>query len=164
MRLLPPPEVWRIFAKIFGDIRLIRSNLSEVYSNHPFRVRIIVVNDPSYISRPKMYSLKPLLLALLVGTSSAFVKPPTPSLSTALFDAPPDLKSPPALYEGAVAAGAAKAKANWGKIFKLGIASGCHIGFGAYLAITVGGACPGIAAENPGLQKVSSHYFVVVAI
>lgn len=61
---------------------------------------------------------------------------------------------PAALYEGAVAAGAAKAKASWGKIFKLGVVSGCHIGFGAYLAITVGGACPGIAAQNPGLQKV----------
>ena len=39
-------------------------------------------------------------------------------------------------------------------IFKLGIVSGAHIGFGSYLAITVGGACPGIAAANPGLQKV----------
>jgi len=67
---------------------------------------------------------------------------------------PPDLKAPPALYEGAVAAGAAKASAPWEKIFKLGIASGCHIGFGAYLALTVGGACPQLAAANPGLQKM----------
>ncbi|KAG7369728.1 formate/nitrite transporter family protein [Nitzschia inconspicua] len=67
---------------------------------------------------------------------------------------PPELKPPPALYQGAVAAGAAKATAPWKKIFTLGIASGCHIAFGAYLAITVGGACPGIAAENPGLQKI----------
>lgn len=66
----------------------------------------------------------------------------------------PDVKPPPALYEGAVAAGAAKAKASFAKIFKLGIVSGCHIGFGAYLAITVGGACPGIASSNPGLQKI----------
>ena len=58
------------------------------------------------------------------------------------------------MYEGAVAAGAAKAKADWGKIFKLGIVSGAHIGFGAYLAITVGGACPQLAEQNPGLQKV----------
>ena len=61
---------------------------------------------------------------------------------------------PPALYAGAVAAGKAKSAASWGKIFKLGIVSGAHIGFGAYLAITVGGACPGLAASNPGLQKV----------
>jgi hypothetical protein len=116
-----------------------------------------------------MNSLKSLLLALLVGTSHAFVKHPTPTLNTALrmsggaqAGSPPDLKPPPALYQGAVAAGTAKAKADWQKIFKLGIASGCHIGFGAYLAITVGGACPGIAAQNPGLQKViySNYLFV----
>lgn len=67
---------------------------------------------------------------------------------------PPELKPPPALYQGAVAAGTAKAKATWEKIFTLGIVSGCHIAFGAYLAITVGGACPGLAQTNPGLQKV----------
>jgi len=66
----------------------------------------------------------------------------------------PDLKAPAAIYDGAVAAGAAKASASWAKIFKLGIAAGCHIGFGSYLAITVGGACPDIAAANPGLQKI----------
>jgi formate/nitrite transporter len=66
----------------------------------------------------------------------------------------PDLKAPAAIYDGAVAAGAAKASASWGKIFKLAIASGCHIGFGSYLAITVGGACPQIAEANPGLQKI----------
>ncbi len=58
------------------------------------------------------------------------------------------------MYEGAVAAGAAKASKSFADIFKLGIVSGAHIGFGAYLAITVGGACPGIAAANPGLQKI----------
>lgn len=66
----------------------------------------------------------------------------------------PALKPPQALYDGAVAAGAAKAAGSWSKIFKLGIVSGAHIGFGSYLAITVGGACPGIASTNPGLQKM----------
>eukprot|EP00956_Cyclotella_meneghiniana_P019086 scaffold32409_cov66-Cyclotella_meneghiniana.AAC.4 len=66
----------------------------------------------------------------------------------------PDLKTPAAIYDGAVAAGAAKASAPWAKIFKLGIAAGCHIGFGSYLAITVGAACPQIAEANPGLQKI----------
>lgn len=66
-------------------------------------------------------------------------------------------QAPPAIYEGAVAAGAAKASAPWAKIFKLGIVAGCHIGFGSYLAITVGGACPQIAEANPGLQKVSDQ-------
>ena len=69
-------------------------------------------------------------------------------------DAVADLKAPPALYQGAVAAGAAKAAAPFGKIFKLGIVAGCHIAFGAYLAISVGGACPGLASTNPGLQKI----------
>ncbi|MGK3743071.1 MAG: hypothetical protein ACI90V_009927 [Bacillariaceae sp.] len=50
-----------------------------------------------------------------------------------------DPQSPPALYQGAVAAGVAKASKSWVDIFKLGIVSGCHIAFGAYLAITVGG-------------------------
>lgn len=71
----------------------------------------------------------------------------------------PDLKVPASLYQGAVAAGAAKAGAPFGKIFKLGIVSGCHIAFGAFLMIAVGGACPGIAAENPGLQKIISGAF-----
>eukprot|EP00804_Cyclotella_cryptica_P013113 CCRYP_002381-RC/>CCRYP_002381-RC protein AED:0.05 eAED:0.05 QI:297/1/1/1/0.66/0.5/4/326/301 len=68
--------------------------------------------------------------------------------------ATPDLKAPAAIYDGAVAAGAAKASASWAKVFKLGIAAGCHIGFGSYLAITVGGACPQLAEANPGLQKI----------
>jgi hypothetical protein len=59
------------------------------------------------------------------------------------------------LYEGACAAGAAKAAAPFMKIFQLGVVAGAHIAFGAYLATTVGGNCPGIAASNPGLQKVS---------
>ena len=53
-----------------------------------------------------------------------------------------------------MAIGAAKAAAPFGKIFQLGVVSGAHIAFGGYLAISVGGACPGIAATNPGLQKV----------
>ena len=61
----------------------------------------------------------------------------------------------------AVAAGAAKAAGTWAKIFKLGIVSGAHIGFGSYLAITVGGACPGIAQTNPGLQKVRPRTLLV---
>ena len=40
------------------------------------------------------------------------------------------------------------------KIFALGMLSGAHIGFGAYLMLSVGLACPGIAAANPGLQKM----------
>mmetsp|Transcript_24220 Transcript_24220/g.39360 ORF Transcript_24220/g.39360 Transcript_24220/m.39360 type:complete len:319 (+) Transcript_24220:67-1023(+) len=114
-----------------------------------------------------------LIACLLASTSSAFAFKPTaqppafaqrnnaPSTRAPVnlsmsggADAVPDLKAPPAIYAGAVAAGAAKASASWEKIFKLGIAAGCHIGFGSYLAITVGGACPAIAEANPGLQKI----------
>jgi len=104
-----------------------------------------------------MFAFKPLLLCLLAASSTAFaIKQPSLSSSALQMSigAAPDLKSPAALYDGAVAAGAAKAKANPRKIFTLGVVSGCHIAFGAYLAITVGGACPGIAAQNPGLQKI----------
>ena len=81
-------------------------------------------------------------------------------------DSVPDLKAPPALYEGAVAAGAAKAAAPFSKIFTMGVVAGCHIAFGAYLAITVGGACPGLAQTNPGLQKIVTvrSYFLRFAI
>jgi formate transporter len=66
------------------------------------------------------------------------------------------LKAPPSLYQGAVAAGMAKANMPFGKIFMLGIMGGCHIAFGAYLMLSVGGACPGLAQSNPGLQQLLS--------
>jgi formate/nitrite transporter len=107
---------------------------------------------------------KKILVSALLATSVAAFNGPNPyasknpNMETALKMAggsvAPALKPPAAMYEGAVAAGAAKAAGSWSKIFKLGIVSGAHIGFGSYLAITVGGACPGIAASNPGLQKI----------
>lgn len=48
------------------------------------------------------------------------------------------------------------------KILGLGILSGCHIGFGAFLMLSVGGACPGLAASNPGLQKILLGAFGLV--
>ena len=60
------------------------------------------------------------------------------------------------MYEKAVTTGATNSVSPVDKMFKLGVVAGAHIAFGAYLAITIGGACPGIAMENPGLQKVSS--------
>jgi len=61
-----------------------------------------------------------------------------------------------------VAAGTKKAQNSFGNIFKLGIVAGCHIAFGAFLAISVGGACPGIAASNPGLQKVNYGFDIML--
>jgi formate/nitrite transporter len=73
---------------------------------------------------------------------------------TAQAAPPAALALPPAGYEGAVAAGTKKASMAPDKIFALGMLSGAHIGFGAYLMLTVGGACPGLVATNPGLQKI----------
>ena len=112
-----------------------------------------------------MLSKLTLLLCLLAGSAAFSLPQPQPktvawsssalSLSSGGADAPPpDLKPPPALYQGAVAAGAAKAAAPLSKIFTMGVVAGCHIAFGAYLAITVGGACPELAKANPGLQKI----------
>jgi len=125
-----------------------------------------------------MVSFRSALLACLMGSSSAFAfklhsNPAHPTVHSTQSpstsksnrapvnlsmsggaDAVPDLKAPAAIYAGAVAAGTAKASGSWKKIFTLGIAAGCHIGFGSHLAITVGGACPGIAEANPGLQKI----------
>lgn len=67
---------------------------------------------------------------------------------------PPPLKAPPAIVDGAIAAGAAKASQSPAKIFFLGIISGCHIAFGSCLALMIGGAVPGIKAANPGLQRI----------
>ena len=35
----------------------------------------------------------------------------------------------------------------------LGVLAGVYTAFGATLALSVGGNCPGLAAVNPGLQK-----------
>lgn len=115
----------------------------------------------------RMLSFVTLILALSSPSQAFAVSSPATTTTTARRvksliqsvpaggDLPvPELKPPPALYQGAVAAGAAKASAPFGKIFTLGVAAGCHIAFGAYLAISVGGACPGLAETNPGLQKL----------
>ena len=47
-----------------------------------------------------------------------------------------------------------KARLPVSKIFVLAILSGTHIGFGAFLALTIGGDVPGIKSTDPGLQKM----------
>jgi len=100
----------------------------------------------------------------ITTTTLGFHNAKTPYLKETILNlsggsSQPELKPPPVLYEGAVAAGAAKASAPAGKIFKLGVVSGCHIAFGAYLMLSVGGACPEIAAKNPGLKAIISGAF-----
>ena len=71
----------------------------------------------------------------------------------------PELKPPPMLYSAAVETGIKKASLPALKIFLLGILGGCHIGFGAFLSLAVGGSCPDIALKNPGLQKIIQGAF-----
>lgn len=40
------------------------------------------------------------------------------------------------------------------KTFIQGIQAGCYIAFGAFLALSIGGNIPGLAASNPGLAKL----------
>jgi len=114
-----------------------------------------------------MISRSVILACFLAGSSSAFAvqQPPPPTFAVRsnvlqqsnvlrMSGGDADLSPPAALYQGAVAAGVKKAENSFGNIFKLGIVAGCHIAFGAFLAIAVGGACPGLAASNPGLQKM----------
>mmetsp|Transcript_5823 Transcript_5823/g.15194 ORF Transcript_5823/g.15194 Transcript_5823/m.15194 type:complete len:338 (+) Transcript_5823:210-1223(+) len=67
---------------------------------------------------------------------------------------PPPLVPPPAAYERAVTMGVSKAGIDSVKILAMGVMAGIMIGFGAFLAASIGGACPGLAASNPGLQKI----------
>ena len=108
----------------------------------------------------KLTLLATSLLAADALTTAPTVKvaqPPIRALrgGQVSLQAPPGvLALPPAGYEGAVAAGTKKAGMPIDKIFALGMLSGAHIGFGAFLMLSVGGACPGLVASNPGLQKI----------
>ncbi|KAK9807880.1 hypothetical protein WJX72_012013 [[Myrmecia] bisecta] len=91
------------------------------------------------------------------GTTGALpsrVGLPTIAPSPATPAPVPALLLPPAIYQKAAALGQAKTQLPPSKILALGILGGVFIGFGAFLAMTVGGACPGLAATNPGLQKM----------
>jgi len=103
--------------------------------------------------------LRPLALLASVASLAAFEAVPRPSArphvqrhSMLVANAP--LALPAEGFAGAVAAGEKKANLPAPKIFGLGLLSGCHIAFGAFLMLSVGGACPGLAATNPGLQKI----------
>jgi len=59
--------------------------------------------------------------------------------------------TPAAAYSSAVANGIAKANHGIPRVLLLSFQAGCYIGFGATLALAVGGACPSL---DPGLQKL----------
>lgn len=54
----------------------------------------------------------------------------------------------------AVETGEAKANGPFAKTFVSAILAGAYVGFGAMLALSIGGNCPELAASNPGLQKM----------
>jgi len=60
---------------------------------------------------------------------------------------------PPGLYDKAVQLGIKKANLPLKQMIAMGIASGAHIALGAFLAVSVGGSCPGIKTTDPGLQR-----------
>ena len=54
----------------------------------------------------------------------------------------------------AVETGEAKANGPFAKTFISAILAGAYVGFGAMLALMIGGNCWDLAASNPGLQKM----------
>jgi formate/nitrite transporter len=102
--------------------------------------------------------------ALLHGVGPATLKPVISPARAAVRVLPAMqaglVATPQEGFDGAVAAGTKKANMPAGKIFGLGVLSGCHIGFGAFLMLSVGGACGGlVAAGNPGLKMIISGAF-----
>jgi len=57
-------------------------------------------------------------------------------------------------YHSLAEKGAQNANAETLKILHQSIMGGCYVGFGGTLSIMISGSIPGIAASNPGLQKL----------
>ena len=74
--------------------------------------------------------------------------------SATSLDLSPELSPPSMMYQNAVTVGERKGGLSPIKTLILGFLSGCHIAFGAYLLLSVGGNCPEMAKNNPGLQKI----------
>ncbi|CAL8463113.1 g2647 [Coccomyxa elongata] len=92
----------------------------------------------------------PLIIPSETNGANGTAAPAAPSPPTHV----PELSPPPAAFTKAVAAGQTKAALSISKTFFMGILGGAFIGFGSFLALSVGGACPGLASTNPGLQKM----------
>lgn len=104
------------------------------------------------------------ILVLLVASSASSlrnprspVELPSPNIGVRggeIYKSVAPLMSPKGGYDKCVAVGIHKSTLPWKKIAMASIISGIHIGFGAYLALAVGGSIPKVAAENPGLQRI----------
>jgi formate/nitrite transporter len=62
-------------------------------------------------------------------------------------------KSPADIAQASCTVGKTKSEMKWDRLLILGFLAGAYIAFGGLLAQVVGGAVPGIKADNPGLQK-----------
>jgi len=63
-------------------------------------------------------------------------------------------KPPKEIAIGASIAGRDKAKVRIDRVFVLGFLAGAYIAFGGLFALIIGGGMPGVAATNPGVQKL----------
>ncbi|KAJ1461541.1 Formate/nitrite transporter [Pelagophyceae sp. CCMP2097] len=102
------------------------------------------------------------VLFLLAASAAALTAPPrgvavAPMRSSALRaagGAAEPRAGPAGLFDKAIVLGAKKTELSIQQMVALGIVSGAHIAFGAFLLTSVGGCCPGLKATNPGLQKI----------
>jgi formate/nitrite transporter len=112
-----------------------------------------------FLSAASFTSIVALSAPLRLDKTFFKVRGGSSSLISMNSDPIPELKAPSAIYSGIAALGGIKATMSPLKILILGVLSGCHIGFGAFLSVAVGGACAGIAATNPGLKQIISGAF-----
>ena len=57
-------------------------------------------------------------------------------------------------FQNSAEGGAVRVNRSALKTFVCSFLSGCHLGFGSYLAQSIGNQCPGILATNPGLKQL----------
>lgn len=108
-------------------------------------------HPPSRVSAASAASPAQSTLTKQNGYSAPAVPSPT---SPALVPQYQPLSPPAGALDVAVSLGSAKAAMSFKKVLLLGVLAGAYIGMAATLALSVGGAVPGIAASNPGLQKM----------
>ena len=98
--------------------------------------------------------------ALRIAPRTVSVRLQTSALKAGTYgDSAPELRPPKSMYSNVVDISVGKAALSPLKTFLLGVLSGCHIAFGAFLVLAVGGACPAIANANPGVKQILSGAF-----
>mmetsp|Transcript_6450 Transcript_6450/g.18608 ORF Transcript_6450/g.18608 Transcript_6450/m.18608 type:complete len:341 (-) Transcript_6450:3-1025(-) len=82
-----------------------------------------------------------------------------PQGPSAVAAATTDVCLPPAILTRIVGMGVTKAGLSSFKTVLLGLLAGVYVGFGALVMLHIGANCPGLAASNPGLQKLVAGAF-----